>query len=74
MAVFHKKNRILDFGNKRDVRDFLVAYFPYSYAHEDQIEWLYRQAKNYHAAWVGIGIVLLALLIFFLGLHWSFQG
>ena len=74
MAVFHKKNRILDFGNKRDVRDFLVAYFPYSYAHEDQIEWLYRQTKNYHAAWVGIGIVLLALLIFFLGLHWSFQG
>lgn len=73
MAVFYRKNRILDFGDKRDVKDFLVAYFPYAYAHEDQIEWLYQQAKNYHTAWVGAGIVLLALIIFFLGLHGVIQ-
>lgn len=74
MAVFHRRNRILDFGNKRDVRDFLAVYFPYAYACEDQIEWLYRQAQNYHAAWVGAGAVFLALTVFFLGLHWSIRG
>jgi len=71
MSVFHKQNRILDFDNPKDVRDYLTVYFSYGSSHEDQIEFLYRQAGNFHAAWVGAGIAVAAFLILCAGLHWS---